>query len=89
MPGLALGPAPLRFILDGNSVPQESPAVHCGAAMQLTTPALALERASYTFAPEDSAGAALPPVWRCACGFQLDAWAGGAPAGYPAASFPA
>jgi hypothetical protein len=67
----------LRFTLDGTTAPQGEPAVHCGAAMQLVTQAVRWEQASYTFAPADDEGTELPPVWRCACGFQLDAWPAG------------
>jgi hypothetical protein len=64
----------LESTLDGTTAPQGDPAVHCGAAMQLVTPAVGWHRASYTFTPADAGGTELPPVWRCACGFQLDAW---------------
>ena len=64
----------LQVPLDGTIAPQGEPAVHCGAAMQLVTPAVGWEGASYTFGPADAGGVELPPVWRCACGFQLDAW---------------
>lgn len=49
-------------------------AVHCGTAMELVTPALAWTRTGYTFEPEGLCKDELPPVWRCQCGFQLDAW---------------
>ncbi|MGN7149721.1 MULTISPECIES: hypothetical protein [unclassified Arthrobacter] len=64
----------LQFPLDGTIAPQGEPAVHCGAAMHLVTPAVGWEGASYTFGPTDTGSVELPPVWRCACGFQLDAW---------------
>ncbi|WP_285246416.1 hypothetical protein [Pseudarthrobacter sp. efr-133-R2A-89] len=64
----------LRPSLDGNSAPQGKSAVHCGTAMQLVTPAVGSDGASYTFAPAGGDGIELPPVWRCGCGFQLDAW---------------
>jgi hypothetical protein len=64
----------LQSTLDGTTAPQGNHAVHCGAAMQLVTPAVGGGSASYTFAPSDACGIELPPVWRCACGFQLDAW---------------
>lgn len=64
----------LQVTLDGIAAPQGEPAVHCGAAMQLVTPAVGWEGANYTFEPAESGGVELPPVWRCACGFQLDAW---------------
>lgn len=60
--------------LDGTAAPQGEPAVHCGARMQLVTPALGWEGACYTFASTGAHGTKLPPVWRCSCGFQLDAW---------------
>ncbi|MFF1882049.1 hypothetical protein ACFVVC_11345 [Pseudarthrobacter sp. NPDC058196] len=64
----------MRPSLAGNSAPQGKSAVHCGTAMQLVTPAVGPEGASYTFAPVRGEGIELPPVWRCGCGFQLDAW---------------
>ncbi|MDP9889215.1 hypothetical protein J2X98_002820 [Pseudarthrobacter enclensis] len=59
--------------LDGTTAPQGEPAVHCGTRMQLVTPAIGWEGASYTFASMGADGTTLPPVWRCSCGFQLDA----------------
>jgi hypothetical protein len=49
-------------------------AVHCGAPMDLVTPAVGPAAVGYSFEPEDGAPVQLPPVWRCGCGFQLDAW---------------
>jgi hypothetical protein len=49
-------------------------AFHCGAAMDLVTPAVGPAAVGYSFEPEDGAPVQLPPVWRCGCGFQLDAW---------------
>ena len=48
--------------------------LHCSEPMDLVTPALGAGAAVYSF---DHAGGPvqLPPVWRCGCGFQLDAWA--------------
>jgi hypothetical protein len=43
---------------------------HCGMAMEWKAPASAI-RSVYSFAPADAA-AELPPLWRCACGFQRD-----------------
>ena len=63
-----------RPTLDGTTAPQGGCAVHCGTPMQLVTPAVGLEAATYTFGPADAVGTELPPVWRCGCGFQLDAW---------------
>lgn len=62
-----------------NASPQQggaaiSPAVHCGSAMELVTPAVGPAAVGYTFEPEDGGPVHLPPVWRCGCGFQLDAW---------------
>ena len=68
---------PRRSTLDGTTAPQGNTAVHCGTPMELVTPALGWERASYTFAPTAPGDSELPPVWRCACGFQLDAWSTG------------
>lgn len=78
-----------RSTLDGTAAPQGKAARHCGSPMQLVTPALRWERASYTFAPTDAGDTELPPVWRCACGFQLDAWTPDAPAAHPSAALPA
>lgn len=50
------------------------PAFHCGAPMDLVTPAVGPAAVGYSFEPEDGAPVQLPPVWRCGCGFQLDAW---------------
>ena len=49
-------------------------AVHCGTAMYLVTPAVGPAAVGYTFEPEEGGPVQLPPVWRCGCGFQLDAW---------------
>ncbi|WP_240471894.1 hypothetical protein [Pseudarthrobacter phenanthrenivorans] len=78
-PGTAGGvlTSDLRSTLAGTTAPQENPAVHCGAAMQIVTPAVGGGSTSYTFAPGDAGSIELPPVWRCACGFQLDAWTPG------------
>lgn len=47
--------------------------LHCSEPMELVTPAFGASAAVYSF---DQAGGPvqLPPVWRCGCGFQLDAW---------------
>ncbi|QDG90056.1 hypothetical protein NIBR502770_17325 [Pseudarthrobacter sp. NIBRBAC000502770] len=66
-----------RSTLDGTTAPPGHTAVHCGTPMQLVTPALGWQRASYTFAPTAPGDSELPPVWRCACGFQLDACSAG------------
>ena len=59
-----LAPAPV--------VPAQSLAapVHCGMPMEWKVPGSS-NMAVYSFAPADAA-AELPPLWRCACGFQLD-----------------
>ena len=62
-----------------NASPREDaaasgPAVHCGSAMELVTPAVGPAAVGYSFEAEDSGPVHLPPVWRCGCGFQLDAW---------------
>ncbi len=49
-------------------------AVHCGTPMELATPATGPAAAHYTFEPDAEVPIELPPVWRCRCGFQLDAW---------------
>lgn len=48
--------------------------LHCNEPMDLVTPAVGAEGAGYSFDDEDGP-VQLPPVWRCGCGFQLDAWA--------------
>lgn len=48
--------------------------VHCGCAMELVTPAVGPAAIGYSFDPGDGGPVQLPPVWRCGCGFQLDAW---------------
>jgi hypothetical protein len=50
------------------------PAVHCGSVMELVTPAVGPAAVGYSFEAEDGGPVHLPPVWRCGCGFQLDAW---------------
>ncbi|MCQ6270292.1 hypothetical protein M8J71_07310 [Pseudarthrobacter sp. R1] len=42
--------------------------------MELVTPAVGPVAVGYTFEPDDGGPVQLPPVWRCGCGFQLDAW---------------
>jgi hypothetical protein len=46
--------------------------------MEIAVPALGGAAVEYTFEPEEEP-VRLPPVWRCSCGFQLDAWATGWP----------
>ncbi len=48
--------------------------VHCDSAMELVTPAVGPAAIGYSFDPGDGGPVQLPPVWRCGCGFQLDAW---------------
>ncbi|MET1065645.1 MAG: hypothetical protein ABWX85_11845 [Arthrobacter sp.] len=43
---------------------------HCGMPMEWKAPELAAATV-YSLAPVNAA-AELPPLWRCACGFQLD-----------------
>ena len=50
--------------------------VHCGTGMDLVTPALGPVAVGYSFEPDDGGPVQLPPVWRCSCGFQLDAGLG-------------
>jgi hypothetical protein len=47
--------------------------------MELVTPAVGPVAVGYTFEPDDDGPVQLPPVWRCGCGFQLDAGLGAAP----------
>lgn len=51
-----------------------SAAVHCGSLMELVTPAVGPAAVGYSFDPGNAGPVELPPVWRCGCGFQLDAW---------------
>lgn len=57
--------------------------------MKLVTPAVGPLATGYSFEPP-AEPVRLPPVWRCNCGFQLDAWAGPVPesplARYPVAA---
>lgn len=46
---------------------------HCETLMELVTPAVGPLSTGYTFGPPVEP-IRLPPVWRCGCGFQLDAW---------------
>ena len=46
--------------------------VHCATEMELVIPAVCATAIEYTFGAEE-AQVRLPPVWRCGCGFQLDA----------------
>ena len=48
--------------------------VHCATEMEIVVPALGCTTVDYTFEPEEDP-VRLPPVWRCSCGFQFDAWA--------------
>lgn len=43
---------------------------HCGTPMEWKAPGMATASA-YSFDADDAA-VALPPLWRCQCGFQLD-----------------
>ncbi|TLM83963.1 hypothetical protein FDW83_08275 [Pseudarthrobacter sp. NamE2] len=62
---------------------QETGPSHCAAPMELVTPAIGGPAVGYSFGTQAHAPVELPPVWRCQCGFQLDAW-------FPlAATFPA
>lgn len=58
----------------GQAAGKAGAAIHCGSVMDLVTPAVGPSGVGYTFEPEDSGPVELPPVWRCGCGFQLDAW---------------
>ncbi|MFF1252482.1 hypothetical protein ACFVYC_08300 [Pseudarthrobacter sp. NPDC058329] len=44
--------------------------------MELVTPAVGPVAVGYTFEPDHGGPVQLPPVWRCGCGFQLDAGLG-------------
>ena len=54
----------------GPSVQSLAAPVHCGMPMEWKSP-MSATMSVYSFAPADAA-AALPPLWRCGCGFQLD-----------------
>ncbi|CAH0263752.1 hypothetical protein SRABI26_03463 [Arthrobacter sp. Bi26] len=58
--------------LAGNpaTVPSPWAPLHCGAPMQWRSPEPGA-MSSYSFGPADPS-LALPAVWRCPCGFQLD-----------------
>lgn len=67
-----LGPAAAR-VADQGDWP-----VHCATDMEIVVPAVGGTGVEYTFGPEEGP-VRLPPVWRCRCGFQLDAWVTGWP----------
>jgi hypothetical protein len=52
--------------------------VHCATEMEMVIPSVGATAVGYSFEPEEGPDK-LPPVWRCGCGFQLDAWAIGWP----------
>ncbi|VXA96649.1 hypothetical protein ARTHRO9AX_10099 [Arthrobacter sp. 9AX] len=57
--------------------------------MELVAPAVRRDLAGYTFEPDDAGPVQLPPVWRCGCGFQLDAGIGAVHTGSHASALPA
>ena len=67
------GPPSTPYAMSGDGSP-----VHCATQMEMVVPALGSPAVEYTFEPEEGP-VQLPPVWRCRCGFQLDAWATGWP----------
>jgi hypothetical protein len=71
-PGLQAGLQPLKSAQQADDSAEHA-AVHCGTAMELVTPVVGSVAADYTFAPDAGSPRQLPPVWRCGCGFQLDA----------------
>ncbi len=52
------------------TVPSPRAPLHCGAPMEWRSPEPDT-MSSYSFGPADPSFA-LPALWRCACGFQLD-----------------
>jgi hypothetical protein len=60
---------------DGFPVEDPDTPVHCGSLMELWTPAVGPLATGYSLEPP-AEPVRLPPVWRCSCGFQLDAWDG-------------
>jgi hypothetical protein len=54
----------------GPSVPENRAPLHCGSLMEWRSPEPAA-MASYSFEPAGPS-MALPAVWLCRCGFQLD-----------------
>lgn len=70
----------------GMPTTDDSHAMHCGEPMELVVPAVGPQAVEYSFEPEEDEPLYLPPVWRCSCGFQLDAVAGTAPAPLPGAA---
>jgi hypothetical protein len=67
------GPSSTPYSTTGSGSP-----LHCATEMEMVIPALGSAVVEYTFEPEEGP-VQLPPVWRCSCGFQLDAWATGWP----------
>jgi len=66
LPGLAAGD-----VAEPLDQPQVPP-FHCGEAMEWTTPVPGPVELAYSYDAAE-APAELPEVWRCGCGFQLDA----------------
>ena len=52
------------------TLPSSRAPLHCGAPMEWRSPE-PVAMASYSFGPADPS-LALPALWRCDCGFQLD-----------------
>lgn len=72
-----LGPSAVPYASTDTHTP-----VHCASEMEMVIPAVGSTAVDYTFEPPDGP-LRLPPVWRCSCGFQLDAWATGWPQSAP------
>lgn len=72
-----LGPTTTPYATTGAGTP-----VHCATEMEMVIPAVGSTAVDYTFEPAEGP-VRLPPVWRCSCGFQLDAWATGWPQSAP------
>lgn len=67
---------PESMVEPGFDVERPNAPLHCGSLMALVTPAVGPVSTGYSFEPP-AEPVRLPPVWRCGCGFQLDAWDGG------------
>lgn len=78
---------PESIVGAGGSVAGAEVPVHCGSPMELGTPTAGRLATGYSFDPPVEP-VRLPPVWRCGCGFQLDAWDSTYLAGYPTVTDP-
>ena len=70
MANICFSAAELTDLVPPAAMPALAAPVHCGVPMEWMTPAIAA-MSVYSMAPA-TAAVELPPLWRCACGFQVD-----------------